>query len=315
MDEKRQVNTFTQYKQLENHFTNGLISILKLSSLEDSNLINHFLKELLGLDFQETWKSFQVLQYDRIKSTVDAQIFGENTSIQFETKITTAGLTEEQIERHCRNFESGSTKNKILILLTPDDSKSSYIRKFINLHPSIQIVHLSWIKVYRFFESFYQKTSNVVLKHLVVDYLDSIKTQIFEQDIVGIILKVSFTEKTGVDHTTYIEEMRNGEWIHWNTPREYKNLDGTSRKLLLYDRNLRAITIEVEITKVEKTENEKDFPWTNHFLEDSLIIFDPPIPAEVVTALDGFAGFTREHAPYRNITHEQYRQIINRGKK
>ena len=41
-----QVNIFTDYKQKENHFTNGLVSILKLAELEDLNFNSKFFNSL-----------------------------------------------------------------------------------------------------------------------------------------------------------------------------------------------------------------------------------------------------------------------------
>jgi len=103
--------------------------------------------------------------------------------------------------------------------------------------------------------------------------------------------------------------MRDGKWTKWNTPKRYKNLDGTGRKLLLYDKERKAITVEVEISEVEETSDEEDYPFTNWFAQDSIRVLERPIDAKIIESISGFENFTRERAPYRNLTHEQYREL------
>ncbi len=43
------VNIFSSYSQKENHFTNGLISILSLGNIQDPNFVNEFLNRLFRL--------------------------------------------------------------------------------------------------------------------------------------------------------------------------------------------------------------------------------------------------------------------------
>ena len=81
----RMVNIFKSYSQKENHFTNGLISILRLGNIQDSNFVNEFLIHLIGIDTPDDYKDFQVLEYET-KSTADAIIIETFSSIQFETK-------------------------------------------------------------------------------------------------------------------------------------------------------------------------------------------------------------------------------------
>jgi hypothetical protein len=132
---------------------------------------------------------------------------------------------------------------------------------------------------------------------------------IFEQDIIGIIAKVTFGEVTGVNASTYLDEMRRGLWKRWNTPKRYKNLDGTGRKLLLYDKERKSITVEVEISKVEETNEEEGYPFSNWFAEDTLKVLSRPIDSDIIESISGFENFTHERAPYRNLTHEQYRLL------
>lgn len=310
MNGTRQVNIFTMYGQMENHFTNGLISILRLATLHDSRFIHLFLGSLLKIDICDSFELFQVLEgYDE-KSTADAVLKGESAIVQFETKIKSATLRKEQIMKHLDTFKGCSQTEQHLVMLTPDDSRSSYVNKFLDLDPA-RVQHLEWRKVFSFL--FNYQTNSIVLQSIISQYLETIETVIFERDIIGIIAKVSFGEKSGVDADKYLDQMRNGKWTEWNTPRQYKSLDGTGRKLLLYDKNLRAITLEVEIAEVERTNQEVDYPWTNRFAPNTLRVFTMPIPVAMIEILDGFANFVHERAPYRNITHEQYSKLMSKS--
>ncbi len=301
------VNIFSSYSQKENHFTNGLISILSLGNIHDANFVNHFLNRLLGLDTPDDYEYFQVLEGYETKSTADAKLIGKLSSIQFETKIVSATLRDDQINKHLEVFADDAHKQQVLVLLTPDDSNSSYIHKFLQINGKI-IRHLEWKKVYDYLRQ-YISDKHGVFKSIIEQYLDLIRDSIFEQDIVGIISKVAFGNKSEVYHDKYIDEMRRGLWTRWNTPREYKNLDGTGRKLLLYDKNLKAITIEVEIERVERTNEEPNYPWSNYFAPDTMVIMKKPITIDAIQGLDGFGNFSKERSPYRNLTHEQYRQL------
>ena len=109
--------------------------------------------------------------------------------------------------------------------------------------------------------------------------------------------------------------MRKGGWVCWHTPREYKKLDGTGRKLMLYDRKLKGITLEVEIRKVRKvkrTGSGRYFPWANYFAPGTLRVFRRPISRRRIRAIADFENFgkhRKDRSPYRNITREVYRQL------
>jgi hypothetical protein len=311
-EEPKQVNIFTDYKQKENHFTNGLVSILKLAELEDLNFNAQFFKELLNINNFESINSFQVLKGYTKKSTADAILTGNDIKILFETKIISGTLREEQISKHLDDLNKNSQAFQYLVMLTPDDTNSNYIKDFLEMDTR-HIKHLEWKKVFNFLSNY--QTKNNVLKKIIEQYLETIKSMIFEQDIVGIIAKVAFGEKSGVYANKYLEEMKKGDSSQWNTPQQYKNLDGTGRKLLLYDKNLKAITVEVEISKSEKTNEELDYPWSNYFAQNTLVIMEPPIKIDDIQQLVGFEKFTKGQSPYRNLTHEQYKQLMKFNKK
>lgn len=196
-------NLFSDYTQKENHFTNGLVSVLKLASLEDLTFVSTFFKELLAIEITDAVTSFQVLEgYDE-NSTADAVLTTINTRVLFETKIVSATLIEKQIQKHLSDLKQTIEKRQYLILLTPDDSNSSYVNK--------------------------------------------------------------------------------------------------ERK---------AITVEVEISKVEETNEELGYPFTNTFAKNKLKVLETPIEAKVIEGIEGFENFTHERAPYRNLTHEQYNELV-----
>ena len=144
---------------------------------------------------------------------------------------------------------------------------------------------------------------------LIQQFLEQIYDCIFEQDFAGVIQKISFGDISEVYADQYIKEMRNDEWDRWNTPRKYEKLDGTGRKLLLYDNSLQAITAEAEIQKVYKANESRAFPWTNIFVPKSLQVYETPVPVARVIAIPGFENFKSGRSANWNVTREQYRLL------
>lgn len=303
------VNLFTHYKQPENTFTNGLVALLRLSKLYDgseASLVKWFSEFVIG--FPQDIHSFKVLRYNN-SDTHDAELCGKNCCIFLETKISSGTLRGEQVNRHLSALKQRAEENKRLVLLTPDDNRSDYVRKFVDIDRGA-IVHLEWRCVYNQLKSIANRFDGV-FPAIVCDFVEYISERVFQQDFAGIIAKVKFGKNSGVYHDKYLDEMKSGTWTRWNTPRQYKNLDGTGRKLMLYDKHSRGITVEVEIGKVEKTGSEPGFPWTNSFVGTPRI-FDPPIPLERIQNLaECFKSFgtNRSRSAYQNITQEHYRLL------
>lgn len=133
-----------------------------------------------------------------------------------------------------------------------------------------------------------------------------------KQDIVAVIVKIKFGKKSEVYRDEYLDEMSRGEWVEWNTPRKYKHLDGKGRKLILYDRTRKGLTLEVEIQNVKKTNRYKDYPWTNKFVAGTLKVYRKTISAEKIRLINGFENFgvhRKDRSPIRNLTREQYAAI------
>lgn len=214
-------NVFTSYTQEENHFTNGLVSLLRLSTTDGPQFVNEFLMDLLSLSPTDPIECFRVLK--EIKGTADAELSGKSCCIHIETKIVSGSLREDQVTAHLECMKPWIGLKK-LVLLTPDDGKSKYIERFRLKDPE-HIIHLEWKRVVAFLRKSVDKCG-AVFSMLVRDFLDRIQRCIFEQDIAGIIAKIDFGEKSSVFEDTYLAEMQNGSWKQWNTPREYKNLDG-----------------------------------------------------------------------------------------
>ena len=295
------VNIFRHYSQEENRFTNGLISILSVSPLRYTRA---FFKDLLRLELDGAFETFVLRE---IPGHADAQLCGSNWCIWFETKIVCGNLSRPQLRRHLKRLRNCRGRMKRLVLLTPDDSKSNYIREIRSKYKPM-VLPLEWRKVYDYLErpiSGGMKPLSPILRH----FLDQIKDRISKQDYAGVIQKINFGDWSDVHSDTYLEEMKKGEWKWWNTPREYKKLNGTGRKLLLYDKCREAITVEVEIAKVEETKQEKDFPWRNTFVRDTLQFDEKLIPLKRIVKVPGFENFVSARAPYRNVTHEQYRLL------
>lgn len=96
-------------------------------------------------------------------------------------------------------------------------------------------------------------------------------------------------------------------------PRQYKSLDGTGRKLLLYDGTRKELTVEAEIESVEHTSSKTDYPWTNKIVRGSMKFFNPPISLQRIRSLEHFQDFgvhRKDRGAFRNLTREQYRLLV-----
>lgn len=302
------VNVFKRYEQTENQFTNGLISILSLSTMDNSTFLASFLRDVLGLCPTNVIDTFRVLK--GIAGTADGELCGVDCRILLESKIVSANLRQDQIEEHLKQLHSGSQTLKKLVLLTPDDSNSNYIRKYCP-RDSDSILHAEWKRVYDFLKDFVREQLPGVFSELIRQFCIEIHDTVFKQDIAGIIQKIQFGDTSEVYAGSYIDQMRAGEWDRWNTPREYKDLDGTGRKLMLYDRDRQGITVEVEIMKVERNDLDPKYPWANEFAPGTLKFFEPAIPLSRIEDLEGFKNFRAHRGAFRKVTHQQYRKLTD----
>jgi len=287
--DKKGVNIFSHYKQQEDQFTNGLMSILDLSQRHrgDRSLLHRFLKDVFDISLPQDRCRVRVLR--NIEGTADAEIRDNAHCIRIETKIRSGTLRDQQLRDHLRWLKESPARWKALLLITPDDHKSdyvsrimakAYVQKFLDGSPGQRIEHVEWRFIYKYLEDFAKELELSPTKLLIEQFLEQIRDCIFEQDFAGIIQKISFGATSGVYPDQYIKDMRNDEWNRWNTPRKYEKLDDTGRKLLLYDKVLRAITAEAEIQKVHKTNKSRQFPWTNIFVPNSLEVYETPIQSK-----------------------------------
>src|SRR5258708_6059162 len=100
------VNIFKRYDAKENQFTNALISILRLSTIEDTGILASFLHDELGLIAAGKTDTFRVLE--GIDGTADAELAGDDYRVLFETKIASGSLRELQIKEHLAKLRNGS---------------------------------------------------------------------------------------------------------------------------------------------------------------------------------------------------------------
>jgi hypothetical protein len=304
------VNVFTNYHQDENLFTNGLVALLELSRHERPQFVTSFLRDLLQVE--SGGGAFECRVLRGIDGTADAELRCQGCCFRFETKIRSGTLTARQVSRHLRRLKCCPDRRKRLVLLTPDDGSSAYVKRFIAIDER-RVQHLGWRTVYDWLAQHVLRAQGAVFSQLVRQFLDRIHDCVFDQDIAGVITKIAFGDFSGVDADTYLDEMRRDRWHRWNTPREYKNLDGTGRKLLLYDRERKGITVEVEIKKVSRIPRKRKWCWRNQFAPGTLRIFAKPIPLSRIRSIPGFEGFgayRKDRSAYRNITREQYRQLL-----
>jgi hypothetical protein len=243
MEHEGDVNIFTPYDKDEDRFTNGLISLLSLSTPE---FVKAFFWDLLDHEIVGNVGTFKVQVSDE-HGRPDAELSGEGWCIRFETKIVSGDLGEvndrkNQVHRHLRDLKECPGRLRRLVLLTPDDRQSDYIRTIVSKHKPT-VLHLEWKRVYDYLDNSLTGQTERVLSQLVRQFLEQIRDWIFEEDFVGIIQKVAFGEWTGIDPDTLLGELRRGERTYWNTPQKYEKLDGKGRKLLLYDGTRKAINV------------------------------------------------------------------------
>ncbi|MEI8194460.1 MAG: hypothetical protein WCI73_00980 [Phycisphaerae bacterium] len=317
MESNHVANIFRVYEQEENNFTNGLCALMLLASCEDPGFIELFLKKLLQL----RTKGRMVVRILREIQLADAELCGRDCCLRFETKVESGTLRHEQVRRHLRELGRQKGRLKRLILLTPDDSASSYIKSVLATYKPM-VLHLEWRKVFEYLrgKSARQDMSRV-LSELMGQFLETIEERIFEQDMAGVVTKISFGKDTEVfpettpEHTSYLDELLTD--TSWNTPRPYKELDGKGRKLLLYDRTREAITAEVEIKKVERVPYARTFSSSNVFAGRPTI-FSAPIGLSHIRSIPGFENFgkyRKDRCAYRNLTREQYRLLVGPANK
>lgn len=311
------LNLFYLYKKEEDHFTNILFGLLQLMHNHERKMFDTFFHDLVGLSSNINSNAHIKFQVSGEDSRPDALVEDAYRYILFESKIKSGTLKEEQIKNHLKILNRTKKRKKMLILLTPDDSTSGYIKKFIGKNKSI--THLQWKKVYDFFASNFAKTKNNVLKELMINFNKAIENRILSQDFAAVILKIDFSSKSGVKKDTYLQELKDGKWKNWPTPREYKQLNGQGRKLLLYDKYKQAVTAEVEIEEVSinkyrKQKKNERYIYNNKFNMESIKVFKRPIPASDIRKIPGFEIFalSNERTGIRNVTRSQYDEIFAR---
>lgn len=299
----QETNIFRHYKQDENRYTNGLISLLKLGSLEGDNLVNSFFSELADFKIEDAY-AFKVLR--GINGTADAEISGKNNIFLIETKIISGSLRNDQIISHLQNLEKYPQSNKKLILLTPDSINSNYIKQHIAIAPD-NIIHINWTTLIQFF--LLHSSDNPVFQALTQDYIKEIREDIFEQDIAAVIVKIKFGDESEVYSDQYINEFKNQEWTDWHTPKKYKELDGKGKKLILYDKN-KGLVLEVEISNVTFIKDRDSYPWSNRFVMSTLRIYGKPILLSTIKHIpdinDKFRNFDKCSTSHWNLTRNQY---------
>ena len=267
--------------------------------------------------------NFRVLR--GFEGTADAEILDNNSIMLIETKIFSGTLRSKQIKRHLKMLDKYNQRSKKLILLTPDSENSHYISQFIKISPK-KIVHISWNSIIQLLQK--NQSKDVILNELLTDYIHEIRENIFEQDISAVIVKINFGDKSGVYEDDYIKEFENGEWDDWHTHTEYKNLDGTGRKLLLYDPKRKAITIEVEIERVKyDPKHDKYFCWSNRFVSSKPKFVNIPlqrilqIPKTIRDIQQekkdrkshGFCNFIKTQTTGWNLTRKQYEWLMRKN--
>jgi hypothetical protein len=195
------------------------------------------------------------------------------------------------VKSHLKRLGCCPERLKRLVLLTPDDGRSAYVGRFLDIDRR-RVLHRSWREVYDWLDERACKSEKTIFSQLVRQFLDRIHDCVFEHDIASVIMKIAFGNDSEVYADTYLKELERREWTRWHTPRECKHLDGKGRKLLFYDREVPGITGEVEIKTVSRVPRRRKWCWRNQFVPGTLRIFRKPIPLSHVRSIPGFEGFS-----------------------
>ena len=131
------------------------------------------------------------------------------------------------------------------------------------------------------------------------------------KDEYAVIMKLSFSDDSGLEPDTYLEELANGVWNDrgWGTPGNYMNGGmeaGGRRKLLLFDTddNVRGITAEFEVDRVQK--GTGSFPYRNMISEGSFKKFNPPIPVSDIETVPGLGSINRFRGHFVLSTYQYF---------
>lgn len=312
-------NIFTNYSQVENHFTNSLFSILELSQYEDPKFPRRFFADLLKADFPQGIESFKVLREMNAKSpgkrkdnpaiTVDGEVTGRDVSLFFETKIKSYTLDKDQIRQHLKWAVYPCKSNvKKLVVLTPDDGCSDFLKEQLAVDPEF-IIQLRWMDVRDYLVRESAKWKGRVLGRLIEEYVAVINETIEKQDYIGIIQKVAFNTKTELScPKDCIEQLMKPD-EGWGLPKKRNELDGECRKLLIYSSVPKAVLYEAIVAGCKEDRQDASFPWRYQVKRGSVAEFVPPIPLAKIEELPRFKNFGKRRNAYSNLLRSEYRQL------
>jgi hypothetical protein len=129
-----------------------------------------------------------------------------------------------------------------------------------------------------------------------------------KKNCVAIIHKIKFGKKTDVDPRNYLKVYSQKD--RWNSSQQFKAVIGKQFKLLLYDPNRKELTVQVNIQKIEQTNSEPGFGWSNVFVPGTWLELSPPIPVTHIDTVDGLSNFSRGRAGHWNIDASQYDSLF-----
>lgn len=164
------------------------------------------------------------------------------------------------------------------------------------------------------------KTENETMKQADADSWsnDMLTHFLYEQfkDKYAVIMKVNFDNKSKLSHETYLDGLERGEWKDWGwgTPKNYLRTimkENERGKLILFDRNIRKITAEFEVNKVEHISSDENFPFRNFFDQASFRRFEPPIGEDIIMSVPGLNGFNSNQSAHRILSTYQYLHLID----
>ena len=302
------LNIFRSYGQQENRFTNGLICLLRLAEQEKVPLLSALLDCLPNAKSLGRIPSYRVLR--AVDGTADAELCSKDCCIRIETKIEPRALRDVQIRAHLKSLDRVRQRRKMLVLLTPDDSRSKYILDILRKHGK-RVAHVDWNRVYHCLDSMAKDSAKGVVHQLVRQYVDEIRECILEHDFKGVLLKVRFGERSDLSSEKLIPTLRNEDY--WHTPRRYDKLDGGERKLLLYDPEKAAIVAEAEIQEITREPYRRRFPWKNRFKPGTRRILRKGIDIETIQTVPGLENFRSGRTGAWLLTGQQYQMLMKRS--
>ena len=229
----------------------------------------------------------------------------------------------QDLNQISKNPLSPMFKGKILFLYFPDLYLNVFSEKAVDYFIKVLEVHFSesvkTVEEKRHILLQWKNSNPTMVKLRANEWTSDMFSEFLYRefkDEYGMIMKIVFNDQTGLDPTTYLNELESGYWDNtgWGTTKDIMK-GGVAKKgrtkLLLYDTEKKAVTAEFEVTQVKKSRKDKEFPFKNKFSTSSVRIFEHPLLVEHIASVPGLENIQRAQGPAFKISSYQYAELTD----